>query len=194
MRFRQWWQESSFAFFRVLPIVPVLSIALRTGRHVAKYRIICNRSILGKGLHRVIIRAPDSVRVRERLQEEVFQQFTVFHDGTCHTRFDAQSAAFDQLCRGRFPPVSSHAKNACLPTPSLRGYPVTPQQQVRAWPRHTETRPAKGVRHPRARKSHLYLPRFACADRAKNARPCGERNPALAVATLRWRGPGPRRD
>ena len=92
--------------------------------------IVCDRSILGKGLHRVIIWAPNTVRVWERLQEEVFQQFTMFLNGISHTCFDAQTAYFDQLCRGRSPPVSSQAKNACLPPPSLRGYPATPAMEM----------------------------------------------------------------
>ncbi len=57
---------------------------------MAKYRVVWNWSVLGKSLHRVFIRAPDSVRVWESLQEELFKQLTVFHDGIFHTCFDAQ--------------------------------------------------------------------------------------------------------
>ncbi len=94
---------------------------------MAENWIVCNRSILGKGLHRVIIRAPDSVRVWESLQEELFKQFTMFHDGICHTCFDAQTACFDELCRGRSPTCLQPGKSACLPPPPLRGYPATPR-------------------------------------------------------------------
>ncbi len=41
-----------------------------------QHRIVCNGSVLGKGLHRVLIWAPNPLRVRESLQEELFQQFT----------------------------------------------------------------------------------------------------------------------
>ena len=53
-----------------------------------------------------------------------------------------------------------------------------------------ETRPAKGVRHPRARKSHLHLLRFACADRAKNARPSGKESGSCALLSLGGVGQG----
>ena len=70
---------------------------------MAKHRIVCDESVLGKGLHCVLIRAANTVRVREGFQEELFQQSTVFHDGICHTCFDAQTASFDELCRGKSP-------------------------------------------------------------------------------------------
>ncbi len=79
---------------------------------MAKHRIICNWSVLGKSLHRIMIRAPNTVRVRESLQEELFQQFTMFHDGICHTCFDAQIAPSDEPCWGKSPPVYSQADKA----------------------------------------------------------------------------------
>ena len=56
---------------------------------MAKYGIVWNRSIFGENLHCVVIRAPDSVRVWESLQKELFKQITVFHDGISHKTLDA---------------------------------------------------------------------------------------------------------
>ncbi len=77
-----------------------------------QHRIVCNGSVLGKGLHRVLIWAPYPLRVRESFQEELFQQFTMFHDGIFHTCFDAQIAPSDEPCWGKSPPVYSQADKA----------------------------------------------------------------------------------
>ena len=77
-----------------------------------QHRIVCNGSVLGNGLHRVLIWASNPLRVRESFQEELFQQFTMFHDGIFHTCFDAQIAPSDEPCWGKSPPVYSQADKA----------------------------------------------------------------------------------
>ena len=69
-----------------------------------QHRIVCSGSVLGKGLHGVLIWAPNPLRVWESFQKELFQQFTMFHDGICHTCFDAQIAPSDEPCWGEVSP------------------------------------------------------------------------------------------
>ncbi len=70
---------------------------------MAKHRIVFNWSVLGQGPLCVVVRATNPVRIRESLEEELLQKFTVFHEGICHTCFDAQTSPFDDFGGGSLP-------------------------------------------------------------------------------------------
>lgn len=79
---------------------------------MAKNRVVCSRSVFGKGLECVFVRAATPIWVWKGFSKEVFQQFTVFHNRISHHCLDARDAIFDQLSWGKSPPVYSQADEA----------------------------------------------------------------------------------
>ena len=69
--------------------------------------IVGGWTVYGEGFYCLVSRAPYPVRIWESLQEELFEQFTVFDDGISHECLDARYSTFDVFWRGETPCLQS---------------------------------------------------------------------------------------